>query len=593
MRVLKLFFISLCFISTLTACTGNKDDFTKKSLTLALGDDAKSLDPAIAYDTVSLTVVPLAMESLFQYKYTKTPLELEPLLAEAMPTISADKKTYTIKIKKGVMWQDDAAFTNGKGRELKANDFLYGWKRLLIPEIQSPGTWIFDDKVVGWNEYRKKLSDNRTKLEEILAENPEGLKAVDDYTIQIKLIKPYPQLLNALAMGFGAPVAKEVTDKYGHQGLTERMVGTGPYILKTFVKGSRIELGKNPNFRKDFYPTEGDDEAKAEGLLASAGKELPLVSDITFLIIKESQPAWLQFLKGNLDAAGIPKDNFDSAIKDKELDPSLAAKGINLRKGEEAVIWYLNFNMKDKIVGGNNIDLRRAISMAINREEFIEKFLNGRGVKATSIVPRVINGFSGRTETVNDYNPEESKKLLAKAGYPEGKGLPVIKYDLRGASSTSRQQAEWMQKSLSEVGIKIEVVANTFPAYLEKEKNGHLQFFMGGWSADYPDAENFLFLLYSKNEAPGPNATIYKNPAYDKLYEKIAIMTPSKERSQLIKEAEDIVFKDAAWGMMWYPLTFALRHGWLQNYRPNSQILNDIKYYDVDLEKKKVLKPSL
>lgn len=589
MRKLALVFICLLAAS----CTGRKEDDSVKTLNLALGDDMKSLDPALCYDTVSNTVMPMAMETLFEYHYLKRPLELQPLLAEAMPVVSKDKKTYTIKLKKGVLWQDDAAFPGGKGRELKAGDFIYAWKRMLLPELQSPGTWIFDGKVVGWDAYRKKLIENRPKRDEILQEEVAGLRALDDYTIEIKLTQPYPQLLNVLAMGFGSPVAKEVTDKYGQDGIGQRMVGTGPYRLVKYVPGSKVVLEKNPTFRGQVYPSEGDDEAKAMGMLKDAGKPLPLVERVNYDIIKQDQPAWLQFMKGNIDAAGIPKDNFDAAIEKGELKPDLVAKGIGLQKSEEAVIWYLNFNMKDKVVGGNHADLRKAISMAVNREEFVQKFLNGRGVVATSIVPRVIAGHTERKEVANGYNVAKAKELLAKAGYPGGKGLPTIRFDLRGSSTSQKQQAEYIQKALEVIGVKMEIVVNTFPAYLEKEKNGNLQFFFGGWNADFPDAENFLFLLSSKNVAPGPNASNYVSPAFDRLYEKMAGMMPSTERTNLIRQAEDIAFNDGIWGMMFYPVTFSMNHGWLMNFRPDSQVFGETKYYNIDLEKRKQLKPKL
>lgn len=590
---MKLGFLALAFALVLSACTSQQDD-SRKTLNLGLGDDVKSLDPALCYDTVSNTVMPLAMESLFEYHYLKRPLELQPLLAEAMPTVSKDKKTYTIKLKKGVLWQDDAAFPNGKGRELKASDFTYAWKRMLIPELQSPGTWIFDGKVVGWEAFRKKIVEAKgADREKLLQEPVEGMQTPDDYTIVIKLTQPYPQLLNVLAMGFGAPVAKEVTDKYGQQGLTQRMVGTGPFRLVSYVAGSKVILEKSPTFRGQTYPAEGDEEAKTMGLLAPAGQALPFAERIEFQIIKQSQPIWLQFMKGNLDAAGIPKDNFDAAIVNNELKPELKNKGIHLQKSEEAVIWYLNFNMKDKVVGGNNANLRKAISMAVNREEYIQKFLNGRGVKATSIVPRVIAGYTGRTELVNDYNVEKAKEFLAKAGYPGGKGLPVLKFDLRGSDTSAKQSAEYIQKSLEVIGVKMDIITNTFPAYLEKEKNGNLQFFLGGWNADFPDAENFLFLLSSKNVAPGPNASNYVNPAFDRLYDQMAAMSPSPARNEVIRKAEEIAFNDGVWGMLFYPVAYAMNHGWLKNYRPDSQISGEAKYFDIDLEAKKKLKPAL
>ncbi len=576
-----------------TACTRKDDDITGKLLSLGLSDNVKSLDPAIAYDSVSLQVMPMIMESLFQYRYTKMPLELEPLLAESMPTVSKDKKTYTIKIKKGVMWQDDDAFPNGKGRELKASDFTYAWKRMLLPELQSPGTWIFEGKVAGWDDYKKKLLENREKAAEILQEEVEGMKPIDDHTLEIKLTQPYPQLINVLAMGFGAPVAKEVIAKYGQQGINEKAVGTGPFRLKDFRKDSRIVLEKNPTFRGESYPTEGDEDAKKSGLMAAAGKPMPFVDEIVYSIFKETQPRWLQFLKGNLDVSGVPKDSFDAAIVDGELKPSMKEKGLSLSKGEEAVIWYLNFNMKDKVVGGKNADLRRAIAMAIDRETEIRKFLNGRGVKATSIVPRVLQGHSGRVETVGDYNLEKAKEYLAKAGYPGGKGLPVIKFDLRGGSTDSRQRAEFYKNALAQIGVNIEIVVNTFPAYLEKEKNGNLQFFVGGWSADYPDAENFMFLLYSKNVSPGPNASNYVNKEFDALYEKLAAMSPSPERTALIKKAEEIAFNDAVWSMLYYPIAYDLSYDWVKNFRPNNLVLNQDKYIDVDVEKRRQMRKKL
>jgi ABC-type transport system substrate-binding protein len=586
--------VSVSASLAMQACTRKDEDVTGKVLSLALSDNAKSLDPAVAYDVISLEVMSLSMESLFQYKYTKVPLELEPLLADGMPTVSKDGKTYTIKVKKGVLWQDDPAFPNGKGRELKAQDFLYAWKRMLLPRIQSPGTWIFEGKVVGFDDFKKKIVTDSENGEAHLGDEVEGLKALDDHTIQIKLTQPYPQLLNALAMGFGAPMAKEVVDKYGQEGFSERMVGTGPFRLKSFVKGSRIILEKNPTFRGELYPADGDADAKSSGLLAAAGQKLPFVDEIVFSIIIESQPRWLQFMKGNLDASSIPKDNFDAAIANGALKPEFKEKGIELSQAEEAAIWYLNFNMKDKLVGGKNADLRRAIVRAIDREEYIRKFANGRGVKATSIVPRVIAGNTGRAELVGDYNVEEAKKYLAKAGYPGGKGLPTIKYDLRGPSTDAKQAAEFIKQELAAIGVNMEVVVNTFPAYLEKEKQGNLQFFMGGWVADYPDAENFAFLLAGKNVSPGPNASNYKNAEYDKLYEKMAVMTPSKERTEIIKKMEDIAFnQDAVWSMMYYPILYTPYFGWMKNFRPNSLILNEDKYWDIDAQKRQEMRKKL
>lgn len=582
--------------SAKTTSTGTAQELAHSDLSSGtllhhpLRDDVKSLDPAIAYDTVSLKVMPHTMESLFQYSFLKTPLTLEPLLAEAMPAVSKDGKTYTIKLKKGVLWQDDAAFAGGKGRELVAEDFIYGWKRLLHPDLQSPGSWIFEDKVAGYTQLKNKISGDKSKTaDQWIAEAIPGFSAPDSHTIQIKLEAPYPQLLYVLQMGFAAPVAKEVVEKYGQQSLGEHVVGTGPYIVREIVHGSKIVLERNPSFRKETYPSEGDAAAKKSGMLADAGKPLPFVDRIQFDIIKEDSPLWLQFNKGTLDISGIPKDNFDTAVTAMGgLTDELKKKEVQLNIEDEPVIWYLNFNMKDQLVG-KNVNLRRAIVRAVDRDFMIKTFLNGRGTKATSMIPPGIEGHTDRKDIVGDYNIAEAKEYLKRAGFPNGTNLPEIRLDLRGASTSTRQQGEYLKKALGEIGIKLNVVANTFPAYLEKEKTGNLQFFIGGWSADYPDPENFLQLLYSKNVAPGPNASNWQNPKFDEIYHKVAGMKPGKQKDKMIFEAEKIAFDDSVWSMLYNPRTLTLYHKWVSNFRPNNLINNDLKYIRVDMDMRKKL----
>jgi ABC-type transport system substrate-binding protein len=223
--------------------------------------------------------------------------------------------------------------------------------------------------------------------------------------------------------------------------------------------------------------------------------------------------------------------------------------------------------------------------MAIDRDAFVERFRNGRGIRATSLVPRTVPGHVARAFPY-DYDPAKARALLAKAGYPGGKGLPKIRLDLKGTATNFRQQGEFLQESLRQVGIPIEVVANTMPGYLEKERNGSLQFTFGVWDSDYPDAENFLALLYSKNVSPGPNIANYRNPAFDKLYEKIALLDSSVERAKLIEQAEDLVYRDLPMAPLFYPLAFSVGHGWVGNFRPNIQIINHMKYFNVDLARK-------
>ncbi len=562
-------FAAIAALILSASCTSRtvegKKDHARKTLAFSLPDDMKNFDPATAYDTVAMDVIPLVLESLYQYNYDKRPLTLEPLLADSLPEISKDRKTYTIRLKKGVRWHEGDFFPGGKGRELVAEDFLYAWKRLARRDLQSPGTWIFEGKVKGWDAFRKGE-----------AKEVAGFSAPDPYTIRIELLRPYPQLSHVLAMAYTSPLPKELFDKHGPFALNERLPGTGPYRLQSYVRASRVVLGRNEAYRETSY----------------AGGRIPFAEELHFRIFKEDQPRWLEFLRGNLDVSGIPKDNFSSVVEKGELRAEMASKGIQFLKLEQASLYFLAFNMRDSVLG-RGPGLRKAISRAFDRADFIGKFRNGRGVEAVSLVPRTVEGHTNRGSFPYAFDLAAAKEELAKAGYPEGKGLPVLRIDTRGNSTNNRLQGEFVKEALGRIGLKVEVVLNSFPGYLEKERNGNLQIVLGVWDSDYPDAENFLALLYGKNVAPGPNLSQYKNPAFDRLYERIALMENGKERFRLIREAEDLVYRDLPLVPLFYPLAFSVGHGWVKNFRPNIQITNHMKYFDVDLVREKELYPAL
>lgn len=563
----SLLLLSLCLLCSCTREPDGRHGFSRKTLTFSIPDDMKNLDPAIAYDTVAMDVIPLVLESLYQYNYDRRPLTLEPLLAAGLPEISADKLTYTIRLRRDVLWHDGDWFEGAqeKGRGLVAQDFLYAWKRLAVRELQSPGGWIFAGKVKGWDEFARGE-----------AKDVSGFESPDPYTIKIRLLRPYPQLRHVLAMAYTSPLPREVFDKYGLHALNERLPGTGPYVFKEYTRASKVTLLKNARYRGEAY---------RQGTI-------PFVEELTFRIFKEDQPRWLEFTRGNLDVSGIPKDNFASTVDKGELRPEMAKKGIQFLKLEQASLYFLLFNMKDPVLG-KSADLRKAISMAFDREAFIDKFRNGRGVKAVSLIPRTVEGHVARPAFPYDFDVEGAKKLLAKAGYPEGKNLPEITLDTRGNSTNNRLQAEFIRDALAKIGVRVQIAVNALPGYLEKERNGNLQLVQGVWDSDYPDAENFLALLAGKNRSPGPNVSNYSNAAFDRLYEKIAVMDNTPERFRLIREAEDLVYADLPIAPLFYPLAFSVGHGWVKNFRPNIQITNHMKYFDVDLEAQKKLVPAL
>lgn len=572
------------------ACTKKEDDGHLQVYHGAHQDSVKSIDPANAYDSISLDVVPNIYETLYQYDYLAETYRTIPLLAADMPKYSADRLTVTIPIKRGIRYQDDKCFPDGKGREVKAQDFIYGMKRLAHPGVQSQGWWIFDGKIVGINAFQEKLAKApREQLAQLFGGEIEGLRALDDYTIQIKLVKPYPQLLYILSMSFTAPMPHEAIKEYADDkgNLNENAVGTGPFTLKSWDRGHRLVLERNPNYHPEFYPTQGSAEYRKRGLLADAGKTLPFLDRIVLNVMKEPQPQWLGFMRGELDLMPVPKDNFATAITNQvNLSPELAAKGIRLNIATGVRFYFINFNMKDKVLGENKF-LRQAISSAISREKWIETFTNGRGRKMVNALPPGLPDRPKTDKIKYDFDLARAKELMKKAGYPDGKGLPPISMDMRGADSVSRQMGEFFMQQFAQIGIQLNVIYNTFPAYLQKEKEGNLQISYGGWAVDYPDGENVFQLLYGPNKAPGPNAANFQNPQMDKLYEQISVMESGPKRAALMQQMDDILQEELPWAMGYYHAEYRLSQPWLINYRADGIIPGIYKYVRIDKEVKK------
>jgi oligopeptide transport system substrate-binding protein len=568
-----------------TACTKKVDD-KDTTLNIALKANVKGLDPIRASDLYSSTVIGQLFDGLLEYHHLKRPFALQPAMAEAMPEVSKDGLTYTFKIKKGVRFADDAAFPDGKGREVTAEDFIYSWKRLADPRNASEGFWIFDGKIKGLNEWATAV-----KAEKADYSTPvEGLQAPDKHTLVVKLTQPYHQMLWVLAMTYASVVAKEAVDKYGAE-IINHPVGTGPFKLENWTRNSKIEMVKNPNYREDTYPTEGEAGDQEKGLLADAGQKVPFVEKLVMHEITEDQPRWQNFMKGNIDIEAIPKDNFDNTVKDNKLIPDLANKGITLDITPNLDVTYIAFNNQDKILSNKN--LRHAIALANDVETSIQKFYNGRAIVAHSPIPPGIDSYDP-----NYKHPRQkrdiaaAKAALAKAGYPEGKGLPELTYE--GMSdATARQQAEFFVQNMAEVGIKVKISANTWPQFQEKIKTGQAQIWGIAWGADYPDAQNFYQLFYGKNQPPGPNDSRYASAAFDKVYEQTLNMPPGEARSKLYHQLRDILAEDQPWIYNLHRLRYAVRHGWVSNYKYNDLSNDFLKYVKIDPKKRAEMKTKL
>ncbi|TDJ08314.1 MAG: hypothetical protein E2O68_02130, partial [Deltaproteobacteria bacterium] len=561
-------------------------NLNEKILTLAVTAEIKGMDPIYANDVYSSNEVARIYEGLLQYHYLKRPYTLIPNLADEMPTVSKDSLIYTFKIKKGVLFHDDAAFPGGIGRELVAADFVYSIKRLADPKLQSLGWWLLQGKLVGLDDWRKKYAEeDKVDYSEVV----EGVQALDKYTLQFKLKKSFPQFLYALAMPFTYAVSKEVVEKYGKEFLNHP-IGTGPFILPVFTQSNKIIYTKNPKFRDKFYPSDASEEFNTPYYLADAGKKIPFVEKIVVNIMKEQQPRWLNFGKGKIDVIGIPKDNFEAAITpDRALTDGMAKKGIELIKNISLDVTYIAFNHDDPLF--KNVYLRRAMSMAYDPVASNKLFYNDLAVVAQSLVPPGIAGnIKGYTNPYVGPNIEGAKKMLAKAGYGGGLGLPEIVYDTASAT-VSRQMGEFFKKQMAKIGIKIKVVTNPWPQLQEKITKRKVQVFGIAWGADYPDAENFLQLLYGPNRSPGANGSGYDNPEFNRLFEVSALMQDSPERTALYEKMYRIAAEQMPWIFGVHRQNFILRHGFLKNYVASDFDQGSAQYLNIDLkEKAEILK---
>lgn len=568
-------------VLTISACTKNRD-VNERVLNITVENNVKGLDPINTGDTYASTEVARVYEGLLQYHYLKRPYELQPNLAAAMPTVSDDGLTYTFKLKEGVLFHDNKAFEGGKGRELVAQDVVYSIMRLADPRNNAIGWWLLDEKIAGLNEWRDQQKTGDKSNYDVPVE---GLKALDKYTVQFKLTEEFPQFLYSLPMSYTMIVPREAVEFYGKEFLNNP-VGTGPFMTDTYTQSTKIIYHKNPNYRTETYPTEGDEGDKEAGLLEDAGKKLPLADKIVVYIQPESQPRWLSFEKGKTDFLSIPKDNFETVVTpDKGITDAYAKKGIVLEINPDLDITYIAFNHDDALFK-DNVKLKRAMSLAYDRSKANELFYNDRGIYAQTPIPPGIQGYD--KDYVNpwmSFNVEKAKKLLAEAGYPGGKGLPVIKYDTT-AATVSRQMGEYFKKQMSQIGINIDVITNTWPQLTEKVHKRQTQTYGMAWLGDYPDAENFLQLLYGPNSSPGPNGSNYNNPGFNKLFEKATKMQPSEERTKLYKKLAQTYSEEVPWILGVHRTSFVVKHGWLENYKFSTFNYGNSKYWDVDLKEK-------
>ncbi|MBI3608995.1 MAG: ABC transporter substrate-binding protein [Nitrospirae bacterium] len=595
------------------------------------------------YTLIPLTATEVPHASYFDAQHR--------LLPDSAPVDRIAYSVYEIHITPGIRYQPHPAFAKGAEgryryhelsagelqrvhtladfpetdtRELLAEDYVYQIKRLAHPRLSSPIFGLMSEYIVGLREYGAVLEKAQAEAGRNgpaayldLTRYPlEGAVAVDRYTYRITVRGKYPQLVYWLAMPFFAPMPPEVDRFYSQPGLAQKNitldwypVGTGPYMLTVNNPNRQMVLERNPNFHGERYPTEGESGDRAAGLLTDAGKPLPFVDKAVYSLEKETIPYWNKFLQGYYDATGISSDSFDQAVRisgegEVALTDQMETKGIRLVTSVETSSFYLGFNMLDPVVGGyaeRAGKLRQAISIAFDDEEFISIFRNGRGTAAQGPIPPGIFGYVEGRNGINPYvydwvdgrprrKPiDEAKRLLAEAGYPNGRDATgkalVLHFDVTTGGPEDKFHFDWIRKQFAKLNLELEIRDTDYNRFQDKMQSGAVQLFQWGWNADYPDPENFLFLLYGPNAKVGKNgenAANYHNPEFDRLFERVKNMDNSPERQGLINQMVEIARHDAPWGWGYHPKQFTLHHAWYKNAKPNLMANNTLKYRRVE-----------
>lgn len=596
----------------------------------SFAEPPKTLDPALSYTANESIFIGQIYEPILQYDYLTRPYKLVPLTAASFPEVHCTENlnsqphgmqcVYTIKIKPGIFYQPHPAFNSGSKRELVAEDYVYQIKRLASPRVNSPIYGFMGERIEGFTEYAKTLPDKKNHPGFLdLRQYPlSGVKVLDKYTYEIALKQEYPQFLYWLAMGFFSPIPWEVDQYYASPKMIKKNkslgwypVGTGPFMMYENNPNSRIVLVKNPNFHEEYYPALGSEQDEKLGYQKHKGERLPLVDRVEFTLEKESIPRWNKFLQGYYDLSGVSDNNFDQTINvnssgDLELTSSMKQKGISLKEIAEPALFYLGFNMFDPVVGGNSSrarKLRQAISIAINYDEYISIFFNGRGDAAQGPIPHGIYGHKDGKEGINPYvynwkegersrrSIADAKKLMAEAGYKHGidpkTHLPLmLNYDVPASGSPDEKSSlGWMIKQFAKLGIQLNVRATLFNRFQEKVRTGNVQIYFGGWNADYPDPENFLFLLYGPNgkvETGGENLSNYHNVEYDRLFDQMKSLPNSDKRQAIIDQMLNIIRYDSPWIFGMSVRIPVLRQQWVSPTKPSSVAQNLMKYVSVD-----------
>ncbi|MCL2330128.1 MAG: ABC transporter substrate-binding protein [Phycisphaerae bacterium] len=572
----------------------------------------KTIDPCVANDVYGAALLEDVYEGLYAYHYLKRPVEVIPLLAEGMPDVSADGKTYTVKIRQDVEYAPNPCFgVDAQGqpqtRFVRAQDFVLTFLRIADSHLLSPGWPSLSERIVGLDEYYEKTKKYERGDFSRYNLSVEGVQALDDHTLQLKLMMPYPAMIYNL-MGFNSgPTPPEVIQYYLERrpayreiapgrfekdpgGGVERpmnkrtpeitepamSVGTGPYKITIWERGTRIVQERNLRFREDLYPSEGGPGDLEAGLLADAGKPMPFIDVLYYQFITEDYSLWMQFLAGQLDISRIPSDVFNMVVgPDKKLGERWERRGIRLVQYENPTVYLLGFNMGDPVIKASP-SLRKAMCLSYDVESYVDLIFNGRGIRAVNRLPSSLpehqeagpGPYYRYDVKAAREMLEQAKKELAAAGLLQRDGtLPTIVLDIPGLDEFRRRVGEFSKQQFETIGIPIKVQLNDWPTFQQKINMRQTQVYWVGYSSNAPDAEEALQTFYGPNIEKGVNKTNYRNSQFDELYRQIIVMPDSPQRRSICAKMVQMLSNDVPVLMISEPIWFVAIRDYVGNYK--------------------------
>jgi ABC-type transport system substrate-binding protein len=555
-----------------------------KVLHMFLSTSETGLDPAVASDLASLSLLENLFDPLLRYDYLARPVKLRENTTTGLPRVEENGLSYTFEIRPGIYFTPDPAFKGGK-REVTAADYVYSLKRLYDPMLKSPWLFLFEGKIAGDAALKDEFSYD-TAIE--------GLRAEGRYTLRIRLSAPDNNFLFYLATPAAGVVAREVIEAYPGQ-VGNHPVGTGPFMLGDWKRSDKIVLLANPDSSAVFHATPGDNPADRAIAAALEGKRLPRVDRVEVKIAEEFQGRMLGFLGGEYDyLEQVPESMTEMVISGGKLKEPLARQGMELYRFPVLQTYYMWMNLEDPVIGGytkDKVALRRAIALSYNSPEDISLLKKGFAIKAQSPLPPNVLGYDPAYRSPVAYDPALANALLDRFGYrqrdpdglrrrPDGQPLTLAMHS--EATAGGRLRDELWRKSLNAVGLRVVFKTDKKTEIIKASRLGKVQMFESNWVADFPDGDNFYQLLYGPN-AGRANYSRFNLPAYNQRYEQARKLADSPERQKLYFEMNQLIHAYNPWVPLTHAVSADIRQPWLKNYKRHPVEFTPWRYLDVDL----------